>query len=1731
MSVFPWTLDDDSTIFRVDDNVTEIAGQNFNQVRDAVFKIEEELGTKPSGTKNDLKEFLETSHNSDGSIKGSALAAIGLVTLPIDDGQVGTNAGIQESKLDLDYNTSDLRQMICQNSALLNAIKATTDELLIKVNAHIAGGPAKNLRHVSSHIDLNDVPSDTRDPLFVWSGIKDREGNIRSATNVSEALQQINDELVDHENSITNAHEASAISVDTTNFVEVSREANNVQKALEELDNVNELSIGTHRAIMHSSGIPADARSQTVKEFSDGYFDGYGEVVVSSRAVQTFVASSGTAPIDDVTTGDKVIKFTPPTDSDEKLKLDAEFSQVKPGDIIKVHYGDGYDFEAQYIVESLRYVPDTDYFVRINANNLLDTEDAYARIERSEYDPNVYGVAIVAPSNAAPIGNFPGFYSSVTVADPRCASVLGIGFESSQIDSDHYKLYLQMYPTGNPLDLVVDLPAIDISGNLGMTPGKYTLDQIVLETNNAFRAAGYNFRFLAFQYEGNFGIAMSDPFDGASFSIVSGDWSSGTGTEGSYTENIIGDVNPDNKDFDALGLGQNTSNWASPAYRNSYVDSTDAQNPTKIIIPRKNKYYISNGTRRDFLRSFVGTSDGYWDAQITSRVETTNSIEVSYTINSRLDTAGLEKGKTITVLPSVDYNDSLFNENDYGRFIIKDVTFQNGCPGDIDRTIITIINGVHSAGNPKGTSSAAGLNVRIYFSNDTVGFDLNHMIDGTTPVSTDYHRIHEIYVTEGATTFSHERARMPIQFETGTLLETRDWHIRNVSSKFRGYRDSGSSALNKYIRLKVLSYDSTSGEIGVQIGERDGATNVLNPGETVIGRKNVPFKVYDETGNDYIEIEFVETSIVATAISINKVVDIEIFPSLELDDEVLLLATCELNWSPSDDLLIDRVTDRRPVGSISEKEFTQSAKDFITSGDRSLHTNGIIKGLDYVSVGSDPATLLFNGGSALVDGSIVIVNNGKAVIPELVPEGGSSGSTVDWVICIDKNGNFISLPLTSTKQQFYAEAGTGGGAVYFLPSVTFAELVNERKDLTPLLVVTATITSVSLSDIIDVRKFVKEESKNIPIVWSQEGISNFASVESLKYWISKSESVSVIKVKGEIDLDTQLDLSGLTSSVIFEGEDAVINITSSNGIILGNNQTFKDITFNYNPLSPTYDLDGDIINFLAGGCLVRTVAAEEELNNIVIDNCTFNSEAVTRRPPFITISAYWSASGNSGKLNNLKIINNEFNDNGGADNNAAIVVCGIVGSSTVSEDPKLKDCYVQNNVCKQSQSISVGTGATSSANIGYINQSPLNCENVHISRNKCGAILTFFKSSLSVYSSGIFIGNNTTHFITNAAILNGIRPSSRTYYIDVSKNAECDLFVSENIFNSGIFVNNNNSFGGDYENGIIKVNNNNINLDGGISNFTPWSNYDGVDNNLIALYIANNGYKISNNVITHGENGETYEYGIVSKAGAGNGNIINNIVEGFSKVGINSLGSYIQIQCNKIRRKSFSDIEHYIDIGGTNYSNVSGNELSNSFIDSAETNFEDSIIATSNTTIVTNNTNHMREIGIPLYGANYTDIYSDEIYFSVPTNLISIKNTGYSTILLASSSGASDFIINLNVLIPETSKLLSLKMLYDTSSSSGNNFTTGANLNIKLERTDSFGSSYVSPTATTVIDDDLDLTTLTPNDLNLARGVKNMSTSSYERNVFYYLKLKFEDLQAATFNREITLSFTAVIQD
>lgn len=1360
MTVYPDALDTDAEIEFISDNLSEMGAQVINQIREALFAIEGVLGVSPAGSAGDVAAFLAVAHQANGHLKASELSGLGLVTLPITNIQVGDSAGIAEYKLDLTYSTSDLHTLIVSNSNLLTSLNSFTNTIFGDFNLHLAGANllsdgSTSARHVISQIDLNAIPFDARHPSYTWSGLRDKDGNLRSATQAAQALQQINDDLVSHENGIVDAHPASAIVVDTDAFQEIPVTADTAQKVFDYLDQAEVISLGQHRATQHANGIPVWSRANSL------LLDGYQENLIPPTTVYAYLTHPpNVTPVDDLSVGDDIIKFVA---ENSGFTFDAAFSRVRPGDLVRINYANG--LESTFPIESIRFLPGVEWLVRINGVNLCEQVDGYAmaRIDRAPYNTSTAGVLAVAAANARDASGpiYTTILSSVTVGSPRGASALGLGFDPNQLDSTHYKLYLQLFPTGNPQDRIINLPAVDVTGNAGATPGKYTLDSVVQATNDKLREIGYNLRFIAFAFQGQFGIMLADAINSASFSIISGSNSTGTLLTSGYTENVIGGNALDS--FDPLGLGTSGADLASPAFQDSWLDATAAMLPTKVFTPLKQRYYHVNGQKLDrFEPTYLANDDGYWDGYISARtpIGITN-VEVTYSINLDLAPAGLRPGKTLVIQPTVDFSDPLYNDVDYGRFIIKNVNFIQACGSVNDLTEITVINGLHAYGSGFGFSAAPQLPVRIYFSADSVGFDSQNLIDSGIS-SADYIRYHEILVSDIGKTFAHERARFPRQTETTSLLGTTNWHVRSVSPKLRGYRDGSATVFNKYLRFYCLSYDSSTGEYDGYLGQRlPAAPGILRTGPVITGRKNLSTRFYDETGVDYLDLLFqddnVSPGVNVLSNAVPRYVDVELFPSLQTDDEMFLLASCEVNWDPvANANIVQQVQDRRQFGSVDEEDFTQSAQDFISAADKYLHQNGVVRGLDYDSTGTN-GQIFFKGGVALVSGRMVTMNNSSVTIPQIYDTSSGTPQNLTWVICANAFGQLTAVILTTVKDQTFM---TTGASNYYVPSVTWDELVNTRMDLCPIATASVTIASITINSVTDARKMIVAQDGVAPLVWTQSSktLGNFFSFTALKNWLNLSAKSSnavhsfrnLVKVRGTFNLAvgaTAYDLTGLTQPVIFDGEEAVFNIAANVGFTLGSNVTLRNFTFNYSGTGTAASATSLINGSGPAGCLYG--ASGTSVSRLKIENCLFRYASPTQRPPFIFLELVKEQINSQ-----IEILSNSFEETGAstdlAQSQAAIVI-RTLNSGGGTLPAVLINSRISHNYCNYKQGIFV----TSVASSGVAATPGLNVYATEISHNTCGMIGVVASSVVNTLATlasldlntGLTISQNTCQII------------------------------------------------------------------------------------------------------------------------------------------------------------------------------------------------------------------------------------------------------------------------------------------------------------------------------------------------------------------------------------------------
>ena len=340
------------------------------------------LGLGANGTTPSIASRLGVSINPDGTINASAIASLGLVTLPITQNQIANNAGIPESKLMLDYHTSDLFNYIRDLSKNVNNALGWISDTGIKLEPHLSGAI---YRH---SLDQIDVSHDLTKFPYLNNKFRQPRNNSQSYA----LTNDINNELLTHQwadgspfgilkNVVTNngsqypdyyAHVASGIFLESSIFGTIPQTVQDVQAFAEYIDQASIFLYGTRIQNFYSNGVSRKSQSSTLST------DGYGQTLVPPTAAITYLSSTG--PFDDILTGDDIIKFVP---SDSGYLFNEQFSLVKPGDIIRVNYG---TIETQFVIKEKKYNTQNNqqiFIIRIAGKNLLATTSAIARIDKS----------------------------------------------------------------------------------------------------------------------------------------------------------------------------------------------------------------------------------------------------------------------------------------------------------------------------------------------------------------------------------------------------------------------------------------------------------------------------------------------------------------------------------------------------------------------------------------------------------------------------------------------------------------------------------------------------------------------------------------------------------------------------------------------------------------------------------------------------------------------------------------------------------------------------------------------------------------------------------------------------------------------------------------------------------------------------------------------------------------------------------------------------------------------------------------------------------------------------------------------------------------------------------------------------------------------------------------------------------------------------------------------------
>jgi hypothetical protein len=1204
MSNFPTKLDDDVTLPRVDDNVTEIRGDIINALRHAIFNIQAEIGIGARGSKDSLADRIGISLNPDGSLKGSIISSIISSMGPIRNEHIAANANISESKLNLNHSTSDL------NSSLL-ALRADTERVLSfisldgsKINPHLQG----EFAHTLNHIKVGPSAS-----------IKNRK-DVQRGDNALLVVQSLNNEFVLHQKLEGKdgegyyAHHASGIGLKTDTFSYIDKDVNDLQGLANFIDRNTLSLLGTRTQTLYQNGIPRSSRSfPTNSAILDDYLkynpivpstnkrDGYisailgsdsggqingkvngGQLIVPPTKVTTTINSSDP---DSILASDDVVVFQPEgTDNYAFYKM---FSNIMVGDLLTINYknsGESNSVVSSFIVQEAKCVwsgSNQTYVVRINGKNLFQSANAVATVNRPNFNTNKYGVLALAPIPT----KFVGSKSGIIVGDPRGAQVLGHGFNPTQFGPNNYNLYLCMYPRSNPnssesssLFFPVQIKPIDVTGNAGATPGSYTLDSIVEQTNIAFQRSGFNLRFIAFTHNGEFGIMLADPYNGAAFSIIAGV----VGSNGDYDPSASSSAYPKNVIDaagikDPLGFGPLNANVASPPYVLSETNPKAAGKPTKIFAPSKRNNFYVNGAEKDKISDDVSSAflqqeedengDGYWLAEIHSRTPIASGrVEVTYRVNGKLlPQVDLRRGKTIVVQPHLK---DVGLVQDFGRFFIQNVDRSSS-----DGIKITVYDAVHNAGSSPYPTSQPGTKVRIYFSNNTVlfsqanAFDVNHSPGSSTFL---YNRSFEIFSDENGSVNAHERARFVSGYSGLPRADLKsDQEIQNVdivrvSPKLLGYEfsEAASSALANHssslrkITLAIKELNSQKGTFTGYLCRLDG-TSASNLGSEVTGKFGETVRFYDESSINYIDFCFSLNKTHTAITGATKYIDIQIFPTISSNQEIMLIGTLQLDKNND----VSYLRDERQFGNVSEKQFSNSAINFIESSSRLLHENGVVSGFDVKSNADYQIRLA--GGTCIVNGKVIQIINSSVFLPGTKEKITSSTSGfITWFLCADQNGKLILIPSTDYRSPIdrVVNADFSASSNYYMYSSTLRNLVIRRKDLLPLYVVYRDAsTSVTSVNFIDIRKFAYKQGGSSKItVSAEDGVGNFKSLDAAIEYVKLNGSLEReihLRSDTQKDVPYTLDFSSENGSIEVAGARDRATITlNQNATITGSAQ-------------------------------------------------------------------------------------------------------------------------------------------------------------------------------------------------------------------------------------------------------------------------------------------------------------------------------------------------------------------------------------------------------------------------------------------------------------------------------------------------------------------------------------------------------------------------------------------------
>ncbi len=407
-SKYPEKYDTSVEIPVIRGNINELSVDYINSLRSAILQIQHTLGLMPQGNAtSNVADRLSKSLDSSGNIKKESLDSAGVIYGPITNENIAKLAGIDESKLKLDFPTKVLQTEYSLINSKLTEVIEDLEEVISKLGSHVYTDAVN--RHSGKSIKISEILTNPSD-LAVAS---------LAVTNAQDAIEAIFSGHINYSglniSSVNNSHVSNQIYFDNTNVSE-DVSGSDLQTVIEEIIPIARNSQITHQNLYHSngymrSGIITDSKTATE--------------LASSLSVSFFKST-----ISDTARKAKIILTTP-----------QEIFDIKEYNYISVNLTSG---DAVYNISD----------IELDSGNLVQAIYVYGSLPENSTGSSV--ISIFKNSNretsawglATAVVESPSLLSAnmIKIADPNAPGVVSEGFKTNSVTS--LKRYLQIEVNG-----------------------------------------------------------------------------------------------------------------------------------------------------------------------------------------------------------------------------------------------------------------------------------------------------------------------------------------------------------------------------------------------------------------------------------------------------------------------------------------------------------------------------------------------------------------------------------------------------------------------------------------------------------------------------------------------------------------------------------------------------------------------------------------------------------------------------------------------------------------------------------------------------------------------------------------------------------------------------------------------------------------------------------------------------------------------------------------------------------------------------------------------------------------------------------------------------------------------------------------------------------------------------------------------------------------------------------